>query len=346
MDIFSFSPVGILTNYLGITNSSAKSGKSESTANKGSEASSKGLAEDAWDWLTNSATNIMTDSYGTGGVTGCGYEDGSEIEPQLDPDADGGIDLIPGPDSGLEVNPETGEVEMPGDIFNEVLTVGESGFDFFQETSEIVLTSGYIEGSGLQDLALAIELGTDSTILANMPPDNLETPELIESCLDGLIDNRQLSQEEIDFQNEYNANLGEGEEPVYLGCDEDDYSTFVACPDDPANRVPLYLSAIRIEAFEVIDGEYFPLEENSIYSETFTNIDDLYNPEAEDALITPLGVTCGGEPQAVRINIPENFYSNGKLAIRVSVVLVADAREAHGYDIDYRTGFRARIISL
>jgi|GEM_PF-3800997 hypothetical protein len=260
-------------------------------------------------------------------LIGCAdYDHGADLDAELNPDApDAGIPVRPTPDGGLPIT-DGGTPVLPGSVFDQVqLTsgTGASQFDIAAETPMVTLTSGYIEAAGISDIPLAFELWTDPTAVVS------GLPAAPTGCIPGLVDSRQLSPEEIAYQTEYNA--ANPDAPIYLGCEEPNFQTFVACPDQTPNQVPVYVGQIRIQAFRVVNGRYLPVD-GGVFTQTLTNISSLYDLDAQGTQASLLGVGCAPTPPRIRVTGFQDIYrhTSDRLVFRVSVSFIADRRQVAG----------------
>jgi hypothetical protein len=304
--------------------------------------SAKSWLGDLWDDIVGTAEDTSESVAVPSATTGCGgesmidehLEDGQNMYP---PSADGygDADVTETESGALIINagwepsvilPTEGETTvLPGDVFDVAYSGGRGVF--FQETPDILLKSGDITGSGLQNMDLYIEIGTDSTRIPAMPQDNPDTPDVnenAEACFDGLITTTQLSEED----------LAAG----MIGCPETGYESFVFCPADTGNRLTVYLAGYTLVGKRFEGGEYETIDEMEFAPEA-----DLYvNPE----LGVLIGEVCGESPAPYNdLSIPRNFYSDGYLNVQLRLRLVVDARGAvdgHNYETRMSVKIKAR----
>lgn len=232
-------------------------------------------------------------------LIGC-LSEGEKVADLLAPDADGiPVEQPPVPDGGVVTDSGAhivdGSVYLPhDDAGNTVLpddiwfTVEGQG-SFFVETPMISYGDGtpLFQGSGVQNMRLVVQIGTDST--------RITEPHMPASgCFPGLI--------KLTAANEL------------VSCLEPGYEAFANCPSESANRIPVYFASYTLEGYR--DGELIGTQPY-----TYSTLEALYQDPASG---TPLGSFCDGSQ--IGIEIPQEWYNNGSLSVRIRFRLIAMAQ--------------------
>ncbi len=375
MSISSIPVIGDIYNYF--TSDSPAQAKSAGTASQ--PVSDPGVLDRIWAFFEGQGREIMVSTYTgpTVGLLACTSEGAEPPSLEMDPGAagadPGGIPMLP-PDrnneggeagqasqgSGTEegyVPPENPDVEvllplgnqgepiLPDDVWfgtdcgepNECNT----GSMFIEESAYIVLGSGPMIASGLQNIAdLRIGCAVDSTLIGpihNSPdiPDNENIPDMpANGCFPGMIDITMVDPD-VD--------------PIFgdLGCSEEGYSEFLACPSNENRRLPLYLAEWTL-ACRDLDGHDISLSSNAS-QEIFPTPDQIEtNPEGEGIVNLAPYLFCAEEgPELFDINVPQECYhadfgGTGFADAEISLRLYLDNMQAVDSHV-YQTYLRCRM---
>ena len=238
------------------------------------------------------------------------------ISPEVNPKTDlATAAVIPDaqaidPNTAVVILPLTdaGVPRLPDDVWFEITGTGT----FFQETPAIMLDSQFAASGGLQNLPLAVRLGTDSTMIPGMPTSSkaADGGAPVNGCFNGMVRMNQLSKDDV-------AN-------GILGCPDPGYTSFATCPG-PKNDLNVYLAGYTLKGYKFVKGER-TLPASNIITVPTTDPLVLFQDITKG---TQLGSWCGvagAAPNPFLIPIPPQFYADGTLEIELSFNLIVDAR--------------------
>ena len=251
--------------------------------------------------------------------------------PVITPDLDAGDKVL---DSGTIIRNDAAilptddaGIVIPDDIFGYGMSTFElNRAEKYQLTPEILLQAkptpenpeGFIAISGIQNTPLQFEMGTDS-------PEYFSQLGINENnCLDDLINTTQISQADID------AGI--------KGCPDPGFESFLACPTNANNRLKTYVASYIMVGKKFDNGQWVTTKE---IPGTLTKIEDLYIPDG--GTIKPFGHVCGDAPNPLKIDVPQDFGSDGTTNVQFRVVLIADAENASKGTI-YKNYLKAHLI--
>lgn len=274
------------------------------------QAASKSWIGEAWDWLVGNDDADSMRSYieisnrvPTATVSAC---DSWDNNPQAQ-NVDGGttIDIPPSVDGGLDVD------EHHNPIVNEdTFPISGTGGQF-RFSPNVSWTSGFLSTTGLQNTPVYVQVGLDPTVITN--------PDLSGQCFDGLIDTTPISGDDV-------------------AC----YENLLACPNDPASRMPVYLAEVTIDGFrwnsETNGWDQIAVDDSKKHF-TFVSpdmiVDEHFDFNSLDGM--KLGVFCApgtndpavdayGNPIIVKtvsgsigqIPVPAEYHADGELMIQIT----------------------------
>ena len=191
-------------------------------------------------------------------------------------------------------------------------------------SAPISMNTPALSGTGISSLSLAIEIGTNSTTLANMPKDG---------CHKGMVD--------ISAPTAEDKQLG-------LYCQETGYSAFASCPSQASNRINFYLAQYSLQRLSYLglkDGKpnYKIIEELPVSLLTATQLHAL---SAQDRDSKAVGVICSSTPNPTKIKIPSKWNSSGELLVRLAniqfILLNGQATYTGKYETDITFSVKAQ----
>jgi hypothetical protein len=235
-----------------------------------------------------------------------------EVNPAIDaisPEVNSKTDLAPAavipdaqaidPNTAVVILPLTdaGSPRLPDDVWFEITGTGT----FFQATPAIILDSQFASSGGLQNLPLAVFIGTDSTMIPGMPANG---------CFYGMVKTNKLSPADI-------ANN-------FSGCPDPGFTSFVDCPGSK-NDLNIYLAGYTLKGYKYVNGQW-TLPADNIINSPLTDPAALFQDLSQGILLGSLCGVAGTAPNPYQIMVPPQFYSDGMLKIEVSFNLITDAR--------------------